>query len=212
MSREKHRLPGRPRVEPTEEPVSEVILRIAGQMFMEQGYEATTVDAVADACHVTKASVYYYFSSKADLFVNAILKRMENIRLSTSRHLSELSPLPERLKKIAQIRLKMRDLRWDFGTVVREAESSLSPAQLKEMKRAEVRLMNTIAEAFTVSMRKGEIRATDAVFAAHAYVAMLEACRVRMPDGELKFPNADKTAALVVDTFWNGLRISQDSL
>lgn len=207
MSESNHRIVGRPRGNSTEEPVSDVIVRVAGQLFTEYGYEATTVDAVADACHVTKAAVYYYFTSKADLFVCALTCRMDDIRYATSRHLSESFPLYHRLKTVARIRLSMRRLGWDFATLLREAEPYLNDAQRKKMKEADERLIETIAEAFRRAEEAGEIRTLNPSFTAHAYVGLLEVCRIRTVNGNLKFPDNEAAAELVVDSLYNGLLI-----
>jgi AcrR family transcriptional regulator len=44
------------------------ILDTAGRLFAEQGYEGTTLQQIADRMGVTKAAVYYYFHTKAEIF------------------------------------------------------------------------------------------------------------------------------------------------
>jgi AcrR family transcriptional regulator len=48
------------------------ILRTAAELFGERGYEAVTVEQVADRLDVTKGSIYYYFPSKDELGTAAI--------------------------------------------------------------------------------------------------------------------------------------------
>jgi AcrR family transcriptional regulator len=48
------------------------ILRTAAELFGERGYEAVTVEQVADQLDVTKGSIYYYFPSKDELGTAAI--------------------------------------------------------------------------------------------------------------------------------------------
>ncbi|QRP47160.1 TetR/AcrR family transcriptional regulator [Amycolatopsis sp. FDAARGOS 1241] len=43
------------------------VLDTARRLFAEQGYDATSLQLIADTMGVTKANVYYYFRSKADL-------------------------------------------------------------------------------------------------------------------------------------------------
>jgi AcrR family transcriptional regulator len=51
------------------EPVSrDVVLRAAKQRFAEQGYEKTTLRAIASDAHVDPSMVLYLFGSKAELF------------------------------------------------------------------------------------------------------------------------------------------------
>lgn len=52
------------------------IVQAALNLFLEQGYAATSMDAVADLAGVTKQTVYRYYPSKEDLFTAV----MEKIR------------------------------------------------------------------------------------------------------------------------------------
>jgi AcrR family transcriptional regulator len=47
----------------------EVILRAASNILGQRGYEASSIDDVAQEAGVTKATVYYHFASKDDLYV-----------------------------------------------------------------------------------------------------------------------------------------------
>lgn len=53
------------------------IVQVALNLFLEQGYAATTMDAVANQAGVTKQTVYRYYPSKEELFTAV----MEKIRL-----------------------------------------------------------------------------------------------------------------------------------
>jgi len=47
----------------------ETILRVAGELFAGDGYQATSVADIADAAGVTKGAVFHHFPSKDILFV-----------------------------------------------------------------------------------------------------------------------------------------------
>ena len=51
------------------------ILEAARALFIARGYEAASMDAVAKAANVSKATVYAYFNSKNELFA-AIVARV----------------------------------------------------------------------------------------------------------------------------------------
>ena len=40
------------------------ILAVSGELFVEQGYDATSLREIAERLGVTKAALYYHFSSK----------------------------------------------------------------------------------------------------------------------------------------------------
>jgi len=60
----------------------EVILEIAQDIFSKFGYKKTTLDDIANAVRKGKSSLYYYFSSKEDLFQAVIIKEVDILKQS----------------------------------------------------------------------------------------------------------------------------------
>jgi len=60
------------------------IMRAAAELFMQFGYAATSVDAIAASLGATKGHFYYHYRSKADLFFDiqtlAMTRLLEQIR------------------------------------------------------------------------------------------------------------------------------------
>jgi TetR/AcrR family transcriptional repressor of mexJK operon len=56
----------------TESPKRQMVLAAAGDLFMQQGYGATSMDAIARAAGVSKATLYAHFASKDLLFATII--------------------------------------------------------------------------------------------------------------------------------------------
>ncbi len=55
-----------------ESPKRQLVLDAAAELFMAQGYGAVSMDAIARAAGVSKATLYAYFSSKDQLFATII--------------------------------------------------------------------------------------------------------------------------------------------
>ena len=73
----------------------EAILTAARESFLTQGYEGTTIRAVARAAGVDPALVSYYFGSKGDLFGAAVNLRMRaSQEIATAISGDLLSPAP----------------------------------------------------------------------------------------------------------------------
>lgn len=58
----------------------ETILKIAQDIFSKYGYKKTTLDDIANAVRKGKSSLYYYFSSKEDLFQAVIIKEVDVLK------------------------------------------------------------------------------------------------------------------------------------
>lgn len=57
----------------------EEILRAAAELFMEYGYAATSIDAVAERLGATKGRIYHHYRSKADLFFDVQIAAMNRL-------------------------------------------------------------------------------------------------------------------------------------
>ena len=66
----------RTRREEYAEATYQALLDSAAACFLEQGFAATSLDAVAKRARVTKGAIYHHFASKRDLF-EAVLVRQE---------------------------------------------------------------------------------------------------------------------------------------
>ena len=53
------------------------LLNIAYQMFIQKGYEETSIDEIIAEAHIAKGTYYYYFPSKEDT-LEAVIDIMIN--------------------------------------------------------------------------------------------------------------------------------------
>jgi AcrR family transcriptional regulator len=57
----------------------EGVVAAATKLFLEEGYGATGMDAIAKAADVSKATVYSYYADKASLFADVMVRMCEEI-------------------------------------------------------------------------------------------------------------------------------------
>jgi AcrR family transcriptional regulator len=55
------------------------ILKAAAEVFMEYGFSATSIDAVAHRMGATKGRIYHYYRSKADLYFDIQIAAVEKL-------------------------------------------------------------------------------------------------------------------------------------
>lgn len=95
--------PAHPAVNPD---AIERILAAAETLFSEQGFDAVSMNAVAEAAGVCKANVFHHFTSKNELYV-AVLR---NACRDLSQHLDEFSsdalPLADRFTQFARAHMQ----------------------------------------------------------------------------------------------------------
>lgn len=82
----------------------EEIIRISTQLFLENGFAATSMSKVAAACTMTKASLYHHFAGKEALFIACVTTgyapALENLRQLQAD--STLDPV-ERLRRAIMV-------------------------------------------------------------------------------------------------------------
>lgn len=96
---------GRPRQNKNTISTKNKIVNIATNLLLNKGYQIVSMDDVAKECDVTKATVYYYYATKADLFTDTMVQMMVRIRENMYTILSTNKPLKERLLDVAKIHL-----------------------------------------------------------------------------------------------------------
>ncbi|WP_223260442.1 TetR/AcrR family transcriptional regulator [Paenibacillus ihbetae] len=57
--------------------IKEKILQSAVRLFAEKGYQATSIQDIADDCSIAKGSLYKHFSSKEELYVSILERRQQ---------------------------------------------------------------------------------------------------------------------------------------
>jgi len=78
----------------------EEIIAAAAAVFKQRGYRGTTLSHIAEALATDRASLYYYFASKEELF-REIVGRAVTVNLQTATEIrDELAPAPEKLRRL----------------------------------------------------------------------------------------------------------------
>jgi len=81
--------------------LGERILDVATELFLSEGYGATSIEAVAARAGISKRTFYHRFDGKAALFAAVVHRIIERIRPPASVPLLEGATLPEILKRLA---------------------------------------------------------------------------------------------------------------
>ncbi|WP_347862093.1 TetR/AcrR family transcriptional regulator [Salimicrobium sp. PL1-032A] len=196
--------PGRPKASEQKQPTSEAILQSAQTLFMEYGYQRVSIDDVARHCGVTKATVYYYYETKAELFTKMMQELMETIGTQMEKILRSDESLYDKLLHITHAHLKAT-FHIDMEGFMRETKASLSEEQQKAMQKAEETMNTTLEEAFNRSMEQGEIPSVPLKFAVQTYVTLLRLGNYRDQEHMPLFPSGEALAEAIVSFYWKGM-------
>ncbi|GCF94210.1 TetR family transcriptional regulator [Enterococcus florum] len=81
----------------TERPMDQKILQVAEQLFMTQGYEATSTRQIAEALQITQPNLYYHFKKKEDIYVAVMNALAREVKFQLKQLAQEQAPLEAKL-------------------------------------------------------------------------------------------------------------------
>jgi TetR/AcrR family transcriptional regulator, mexJK operon transcriptional repressor len=154
----------------------EKIVAAARQSFLEHGYAATSMDAVAQIARASKTTLYTRFPSKEALFAATIAAECEAFGLPLRP--GELAGLPvdEALRRIGQrfldLILSPQALRME-QVILGEAPRFPEIARSYEQEGPE-KVLAAVGAFFADAVERGEIEAPDPRFAAEQFLAALK--------------------------------------
>ena len=195
-----------------------LILDTARQMFLERGYDATSLDDVAAASGVSKTTVYNNFEDKEGLFsavVLAVTERAEQIISELGAALSGDEPVAERLTAVARALA--------YG-VLNPAVVQLRRLAIAEAlrfpgivtaywERAPARTLALLTESFTRLAARGELDIDDpaaaAALFAYAVLGLYQDQALLQPSRPLDRAEFDKHVGQVVAAFLRAYAVTR---
>lgn len=200
------RVLGRPRHDENAKPTKDIVLETATRLFIKEGYKNVSMDDVAKACKVTKATIYYYYPTKGELYTSALIAMMDRIKLSILQILEQPKPFKERLEQLVEIHLSAT-IDIDMKNFMKEAAINLSEEQLSQVHASENRMYQTIERAMEMEMDKGTIRKGNSTFFAHTFMAMMSVGYFKDGEGNRLFQTEAIAAKEIVEFFWLSVQV-----
>lgn len=168
------RRPGRPRSDgPSDDYRARQaeIVEIAAQVFRAKGYDSGTLDDVAEALDIRRASIYYYVKSKSNLLF-MIVDRAIGEALERLDSLDAVSDPRERLEALIRHQVATVTNEPNFFTVFFDHRLHLPPGLDMRVRQQEVRYFNVFVKALADATKAGVIPPIDTRAGAHAILGM----------------------------------------
>jgi TetR/AcrR family transcriptional repressor of mexJK operon len=190
----------------------DTILRFATELFLEQGYGATSIDSVAARAGVSKRTFYDRFEDKAALFAAVVHAIIDHIRPPPDVPLLAGGSLPEILKRLAGLILKaaLSPQAIALHRLV-TGESSRFPhlAYAVENSGGQAEATALIAGLLSRELPKIKLSADDEIFAAQQFIYMVVTIPQRRALGfgtPMTSRELDEWADNVVTLFLDGFK------
>lgn len=139
----------------------EAIVTTAAGLFARNGYRATTLEAVASAIGIKKASVYHYITSKEEL-LTAIYERIFDRIEKAVRPIASLPfPPDEKLRRMIHAHIEIVADERDLLTVVFNEEAELPAKLMRKISRRKRAYEQLFEDVLEEGCRIGVFRPID---------------------------------------------------
>jgi AcrR family transcriptional regulator len=168
------------------------ILRTAGRLFQQRGYDATSMNDVAAALKLSKGGLYHHFQSKDEILFEIMNHAMDITQERVINPVKNLSDPEQRLRALIRLHIEVvlspRDREI---TVMLHENHPLPPALRKKInarKKEYVRFLeNLIAEVQKSRRATGRVTPRAAAFALLGMINWIY--QWYKPEGELQAQN-----------------------
>lgn len=179
------------------------ILHAAYPLFVEHGYDAVSMQGIADAVPLNKATLYHHFQSKDDLFLAVVRMAMSRLHTQILDFIAEGGSAADQLIRVAvQI---FEDSQSEFGRLLTDARKNLSAEQQHLLTERCADPWNLYEAIFSSAVANHEIPPVDITLAATMFAGLIQGQTWALKLGRIDGPLDHARAAFLVDTLFAGL-------
>ncbi len=183
------------------------ILQAARRVFAEKGFNAATVDDVANAADVAKGTLYLYFKSKRDIYLAALKQGIQAINEETNRRVENERTIEGKLRTFIDTRLRYFEENGDFFRIYHSEFSNilLCPTQVPEdFRDLYLQQAKALEQTLRNAAKHGKIRNLPVDLLALTIYDMTRALIVQRLLGGRK-TGAGEDVEFLFDLIWKGM-------
>jgi len=182
----------------------ELIIDVAQKLFAQFGFKKTTVDEIADSAHITKSSIYHYFSSKEDIFRKVVEKESRIWSQKIKQAITKASIPQEKLRAYIVTRTKYLNQLANFYSALKqeylEHYSFIERIRKKDLQ-GEIEIVKAILKK---GVDEKVFQVQDSELTAFAIVTALKGLEYPWTM-EMPMPDIEKRIDLLLRVLFNGL-------
>lgn len=186
----------------------EGILSAAKRVFSHKGYEATTMEDIASEAGFGKASLYFYFRGKEEVFLNLIKDGLERQRNLLKEVMSSKLSSVEKLEAVLSKFFEHVQENREFMRIVHSESQKLYATALKEVRSYIIKEHRNTMEGITLIVRdgikSGEFRKVEPTLAAASFMGIIRSVIFDWLVKDEKNP-PDRYKPIVMDIFLKGI-------
>lgn len=182
----------------------QAILQIAAQLICSSGYEATSMQKIAEACGLTKAGLYHHVQSKEHLLLEIMSYGMDVFDEQVMSRVVGIADPVRRLRECMERHILLVTRGRDKEiTVILHEHDTLTGAPQEQINARKKSYVRFLEESFGEAIRGGRIRRVDPKVAAFSFLGTVNwIYKWFRADGEIP---GERLAREMPDIFFGGL-------
>ena len=179
----------------------EKILDASAQIIRQKGYHAASMQDIAEAVNLQKASLYHHFSSKQEILLALLDQAMDILIERISKVLVQDIPADEKLRQAMRVYLGTLDEHSDLTSVLLLEHRSLNPEYHDRHIPRRDRFERLWREMIQEGVESGVFAQTDPALAGRALLGVMNwTITWYRPDGKFSSGQlSDRFATLFLD-------------
>lgn len=156
-----------------------VIIKAARQRFAHYGYSKVTMDEIAADVEMGKASIYYYFPTKENLFQEVILQEQDEFASEIEKILKDENCAEDKLLQYVDLRLKYFQKLFNIGALSFYSFIEKKSHFKQYYKNFEEREFQLMSKIFEEGQKKDEFEKNIDVKIIRVLLHILQGLRLR---------------------------------
>jgi TetR/AcrR family transcriptional regulator, cholesterol catabolism regulator len=179
------------------------IYRAAAQIILRKGYDATSVNDIANALGMTKAGLYHYISGKKELLFDIMNFGLDELDEEVTVPARAISDPEERLRFMVAGHAQLVTRGQGAITILVDEVTALTPAQLRKITQRKREYFDHLRDLLDELQSAGKLQDVDTTAATFCLLGMINwLSRWFRQGGAL---TAEETAAEIVKIALHGL-------
>ena len=149
------------------------VYRVAAEIMCHKGYEATSMNDIAEAAGLTKAGIYHYIRGKEELLFEIMMYAMDNVEQSVIAPAREVEDAEQRLRTIVECHLRSVLAGVGAITIVLDEMTSLSAPHRRTITARKRAYLDFIRDTLKQLVAEGKLRKVNPTIAAFSLLGMI---------------------------------------
>ncbi|HEV2689139.1 MAG TPA: TetR/AcrR family transcriptional regulator [Bryobacteraceae bacterium] len=149
------------------------IYRVAAEIMCQKGYEATSMNDIADAVGLTKAGIYHYISGKENLLFEIMSYAMDMVDQDVMHPAQEIADPEERLSTIVERHAKRILEVGGAVTILLEEMYALTPAHRRTIRTRKRAYFDLVRQTLEELAAEGKLRDINPAIATFSLFGMI---------------------------------------